>query len=211
MFISSRIQNYARLPLSALALLAITLLSGCSSVYVDTATKEIPVAEFTKPATPKPVQVVFEFQTKGVPNPAATDYLKGQVLDQAIASGLFEVKATSADKGTGLLNITLNNIPLTDDAAAKGFATGLTFGLAGTAVTDGYVCTVSYLPAAQSDAVQGTSRHAIHTVIGNAKAPENAVKSASIDIAIRTMTREILSNAFNALSKDDKFKQAAPQ
>lgn len=193
------------LKLLAGGLLALTL-SGCASFYVDTATKEIPVEAYKKPATPRPVQVVFEFQTKGVANASATQFLSSQVNDQIKGSGLFsEVKETPV-AGGALLSVMLNNIPLTDDAAAKGFVTGLTFGLAGTQVTDGYVCTLKYLPTSQTTPITKTARHAIHTVVGAKEDPVNATKMESVELAVKTMTRQVVSTALDDLSRDPGFQ-----
>lgn len=185
------------------ALAASTLMTGCGSMYVDTATKEVPVAEMKKPAQPKPTQVAFEFQTKGAVNAAATKLLKDSVAAQVTESGLFAPATGSADQA--MLTIALNNIPLTDNAAAKGFVTGLTFGLAGNAVTDGYVCTLTYLPPGQSVPIVKTARHAIHTTIGNASPPPGAVKAADGMTAVKTMTRDVVSNALRDLSLDPAF------
>lgn len=186
-------------------LLALNL-TGCASVYVDTATKEIPVSAFKKPASPKPVQLVFEFQTKGVANAAATKYLSEQVFDQIKTSGLFsEVKDAPVANGA-LLSMVMNNVPLTDNAFGKGFATGLTFGLAGSQVTDGYICTLKYLPTAQAPVIDITARHAIHTVLGAKEEPANATKMESIDVAVRTMARQIVSTALNDLSQAPGFQ-----
>jgi hypothetical protein len=182
-----------------------TFLFGCTSIYVDTATKEVPVAEMKQVAQPKPVQLVFEFQSKGAPNPRATEQLKDVVVKEVKETNLFSSVSTDPAPGVAMLNVTLNNVPLTDNIAAKGFVTGLTFGLAGSAVTDGYICTVSYLPPGQTTPIVKTARHAIHATIGNANPPPNAVKSASIREAIDTMTRGILSNALKDLSDDPAF------
>ncbi|MBN3817441.1 hypothetical protein G3N57_12850 [Paraburkholderia sp. Se-20369] len=181
------------------------LLSGCASFYVDTATKAVPTAEMKQVAQPKPVQLVFEFQTKGAPNPRVTDHLKGVVIKEVEGTHLFSSVSTDPTPGVAMLNVTLNNVPLTDNAAAKGVVTGLTFGLAGNVVTDGYICTVSYLPAGQSRPIVKTARHAIHTTVGIANPPPTAQKSASIREAIDTMTREVLSNALKDLSDDPAF------
>lgn len=199
----SRSRFYHRF-LSACVMAGAGLLSGCASVYVDTATKAVPVAEMKKVAQPKPVRLVFEFQSKGAPNARATDFLKETVTEQVKTSGLFSaIDSTSPDDA--ILNVTLNNVPLTEDAASKGFVTGLTFGLAGSAVTDGYICTVTYLPPGKTQPVTKTARHAIHTVLGNASAPAGAVKSEGLDVAVRTMAREVLSNALRDLSYDPAF------
>lgn len=192
------------LKLTAIGLSALAL-SGCASFYVDTATKEIPVEAYKKPASAKPVQVVFEFQTKGVANAAATKLLSPQVMEQIKGSGLFsEVKETPVADGA-LLSVVLNNVPLTDDAFSKGFVTGLTFGLAGSQVSDGYICTMKYLPAPQAAPITKTARHAIHTVLGAKEGPANGTKMESVEMAVKTMTRQIVSTALDDLSHDPAF------
>ncbi|WP_462390866.1 hypothetical protein [Acidovorax sp. Q11] len=174
-------------------------------MYVDTATKEVADIEIKRPAAALPAALVFDFQTNGAPNAAATKFLKEQVTAQVEKSGLFQI-TPSAGSSTALLNITLNNVPITKDAAQQGFVTGLTFGLAGSAVTDGYICTVSYVPADGSPTLVSTARHAIHTTMGNASAPANALKSATTEDAVRTMTRQIVANALRDLSANPQLK-----
>jgi uncharacterized protein YceK len=197
--------GWIRRALVGTTMAAAALLSGCASVYVDTATKDVPAAEIKAPAKPAPVRLVFEFQTKGAPNASATNLLKAQVAEQIKGSGLFAGLSEQAGPDVAMLNVTLNNVPITQDAAAQGFVTGLTFGLAGSAVTDGYICTVSYLPANSSTAVVKTARHAIHTVLGNAQAPAGAVKAEGGEAAARTMTKQIIANALRDLSRDSAF------
>lgn len=181
-------------------------MTGCASFYLDTATREIPVDAYKKPAAPRPVQVVFEFQTKGVANATATKYLSAQVVEQIQGSGLFsEVRDTPVADGA-LLNVVLNNVPLTDDAFSKGFVTGLTFGLAGSQVSDGYVCTIKYLPSPQDATINKTARHAIHTVMGAKEGPNNGTKVESLEVAVKTMTRQIVSTALDDLSRDPAFR-----
>lgn len=189
------------------ALCLAVLLSGCASVYVDGATKEVPSAQFTKPAKLAPVQLLFEFQTKGVANAQASAMLKAKVVDHVKESGLFAAVSDQPSTGAGLLSITLNNVPMTDDAFSRGFVTGLTFGLAGSQVSDGYVCTAKFTPASGAPPVTKTARHAIHTTIGAAAAPGNATKAASMDEAAYTMTRQVFSQVLNELSKDPAFNR----
>ncbi len=189
----------------AAAVVGASVLTGCASVYVDTATKEVPASEMKKVANPKPVQLVFEFQTKGAPNPRATTLLKDTVAKEVVDTGLFSKVASEPTPNIGMLNVTLNNVPLTDNAAGKGFVTGLTFGLAGSAVTDGYICTVSYLPAGQTTPIVKTARHAIHTTVGNANPPAGVQKAPSMLDAVQKMTRDVVSNALKDLSYDAAF------
>lgn len=190
----------------AVSLLGLLSLTGCASFYVDTATKEVAADAYKKPATPRPVQVVFEFQTKGVANARAAQFLAPQVKDQIRDSGLFSEMKDTPVEGGALLSVVLNNVPLTDDAFGKGFVTGLTFGLAGSQVTDGYVCTMKYVPQPQAPAISKTTRHAIHAVLGAKEAPANGTKMDSLELAVKTMTRQIVSAALDELSRDPEFK-----
>lgn len=188
--------------MTALLLAASLLLTGCATAYVDNATREIPASQYRKVAQPKPVRMSFEFQRAGAPNPAATDALRGQVNDQVAASGLFAGFVTAPD--AGVLSVTINNLPAnTAEAAAKGFVTGFTLGLAGNTVTDFYECKISYLAPGQTQPVTTTSRHAIHTSLGATSGPaaSKATPAKSVEDAVRTMTRQIVSNALNNLSQ----------
>jgi hypothetical protein len=196
------------LSLMGFALLA-SLLSGCAAMYVDGNTKEIPVAQYKAPEPKRPVQVLFEFQTKGVANARATELLKSKVVAQIKQSGLFSELTDAPAAGGGFLSLTLNNVPLTDDAFTKGFVTGLTFGLAGSQVTDGYVCTVKYTGASGGDAVVKQARHAIHTTLGSGSAPANAVKAENGEQAVFMMTRQVISNVLHDLSQDAAFQAVA--
>ncbi len=189
-----------------LPMLGLLFLTGCASFYVDTATREVPAEAYGKPASPHPVQVVFEFQTKGVANARASQYLAPLVMEQIKGSGLFSELKTTPVAGGALLSIVLNNVPLTDDAFGKGFVTGLTFGLAGSQVSDGYVCTMKYLAQPQAPAISSTARHAIHTVMGAKGAPANGARMDNLETAVKTMTRQIVSTALDALSHDPEFK-----
>lgn len=192
--------------LRALTLAFAVALAGCATPYLDGAVKEVPPSQFVKPAQPAPVQVVVEFQTKGAANARATDHVKPWVMEDLKASGLFASVSDKPASGAGVLSVTINNIVLTDDAYSKGFMTGLTFGLAGSTVTDGYLCTVRYLPTNGGAAIVKTSKHAIHTALGSSGAPPGGVKAKSLDDAVRTMVRQILGIALNDLSRDPAFK-----
>jgi hypothetical protein len=181
--------------------LLILLASGCISLYV-------PASEMRKVAQPAPIQVLFEFQTKGVGNSRVTEMLKPKLLEHVKASGLFSEVGDQAVASGALLGITIDNVPITsqDDAAAKGFVTGFTFGLVGNQVTDGYVCTLKYSGGVQQPNIEKTARHAIHGVIGAKGAPPNATLAESAEAAVFTMVRQIVANALRDLSFDPAFK-----
>lgn len=200
------IQTWALRARRGLVLLAAAALTGCANFYVDSNTREIPASAFQKREPLHAVQVLFEFQTKGVANANATAQLKARVLEQVKTSGLFTEVGEAPVPGGALLGITLNNVPLSDDAFSKGFVTGLTFGLAGSQVSDGYVCTARYTLGAGTAPIVAQSRHAIHTTVGSAAAPANGVKAANINEAVTVMTRQIVSNVLNDVSRDASFK-----
>ncbi|MBB3175843.1 hypothetical protein [Variovorax sp. Sphag1AA] len=190
---------------SLVAFAGVTIaLTGCATHYVDGATREVAASEYHKPAAAQPVQVFFEFQTKGVANTAATSLLKAQVVQKVKDSGLFSTVEETPVKGGGLLSVKLNNVPIGDDAFSKGFVTGLTFGLAGSQVSDGYVCTVTYMVDGHTP-ITKSARHAIHTTIGAAPTPGAARKANSVNDAVTQMTSQVLSTALNDLSHDSAF------
>jgi hypothetical protein len=181
-------------------------LTGCATQYLDGAVKDVAAAEFARPAEPKAVQVVFEFQTNGTPNARATELVKPMVMDSIKSTALFSDAQDQPVAGGAVLSLKINNVALMDDAFKKGFMTGLTFGIAGSTVTDGYLCTVSYLPAGDPAPIVKTSKHAIHTAMGSSGTPPNGVKANSLDEAVRTMVRQITGVALKDLSRDSAFK-----
>ncbi|MCY4745805.1 hypothetical protein NYO99_12550 [Pelomonas sp. UHG3] len=202
----SVLMKWARRTALGLFLTTTALLGGCASAYLDGSTKEIPAAQFKKPASPAPVQVLFDFQTKGVANAHATALLRDRVIAQVKASGLFSDASTNATPNGAVLSITVNNVPLTDDAFSKGFVTGLTFGLAGSQVSDGYVCTATYRASNNAAPLTKQARHAIHTTMGAAATPGNATKMPDHQEAAFQMTTQVVSNLLNHLSHDANFK-----
>ncbi len=185
---------------------ALSFLTGCAAFYVDGNAPEIPTTQFNKPATPAEVQLIWEFQTKGVANAQATAYLKTRVREQLAASGLFTKVSDEPVNSGALLSITINNIPLNDDAFAKGFVAGLTFGIAGQTVGDGYTCTMRYTPArTATSTLEKTGKHVIYTSLGSGGPPPGAVRTSGAEEAITVMLKQLLSRTLNDLSQDPNF------
>ena len=189
-----------------ITVLALSILAGCASVYVDSNTKEIDASQFKKPNSTHAVQFLFEFQTNGVPNDFATHKLRPLVVDQIQTSGLFSSVSEDPVSTGALLGVVVNNVPLTDDVMSKGFVTGLTLGVVGSSVSDGYICTARYWANANSAPITKQARHAIHTSLGTGSPPEGAVKAASNDEAVSLMLHQVISNVLNDLSHDAAFK-----
>lgn len=181
-------------------------LGGCASFYVDGNAPEVPSAAFTKPAQPAEVQLIWEFQTRGVANVRATELLKARVKEQIANSGLFSSITETPASGGAMLSVTVNNIPLSDDAVSKGFVAGLTFGLAGQTVGDGYECTARYLSGRSgAPAAVSTGKHIIFANIGAASQPPGSIKASSAEEAVGLMLRQLISRTLNDLSKEKNF------
>jgi hypothetical protein len=97
--------------------------------------------------------------------------------------GTLSETAGSAD--SGLLRVVIDDQADMGDAAAKGFGTGLTFGLAGSLVTDVYVCTASYTVGGKT--VETTVQHALHSK----PARPRSVESSRSPEAARSSSRRL--------------------
>ena len=182
-------------------------LSACISPhsYVDGSLGEPHYADLKKPAAPQPVQLLVEFRTKGVANARATDYAKPRVYEQVAQSGLFSnVSYDPVPSGRKLL-ISINNVSLTDNAAAKGFGVGLTFGLVGTMVGDGYECTASYVEPGH-DTVTKVVKHAIYTTIGNASGPKG-LQPMPVQQASAMVIRQMVGKSLEELDQSTDIAQ----
>lgn len=199
LFQSARGLSRTLLRLSAVLLVASTSACISPSFYVDRSLGDVPPSQVRKSVNPQPVQLMYDFQTKGASNTRAADFTRATVLSTVQASNLFSSVSTDPVTGGAILSISINNVSLTDDAASKGFMTGLTLGAAGTMVTDGYVCTVDYVSGPNAAKVTTVTKHALHTVIGNTDAPQNADKATNAGEAVQTIVRQLVSRGVNDL------------
>jgi hypothetical protein len=197
---------WATLARRLLLLGVLASLTGCGTFYVDGTLKDVDPSRYRKVEPLHPVQVLFEFQTKGVANARATDLLKARVIEQVTQSGLFSGVTGVPGPDSALLGITVNNVPTDDTAFRKGFVTGMTFGLVGSQVSDGYVGTARYTPPAAASTLTKEGRHAIHTTIGATGPPPNSVKMDSINAAVTLMLHQLIGNLLLEISADPAFK-----
>lgn len=192
----------ARVALLSACLLGSLSLGGCGTFYIDDQLKDVAAADKAKVASPQPVQMLFEFQTKGVLNSRATDVVKKDAEAVVKDSGLFLAVTETPVPSGAVVSLTINNVPLQDDAFAKGFVTGFTFGLVGSTVGDGYICTVDYLPPGGGAKITKTTRDAIYTSMGASSDPPHARKMKSADEAVKAMTKKCLANPLNEVGRE---------
>jgi hypothetical protein len=189
--------------------LLLACLSACSTkaYYVAKETSEVPSSEFRATQPLRPVQLLYEFQSDGVPNARVTLRHKPEVLAQLAASGIFASVSESPTDGAALLTITLNNVVTgRGDAIAKGVVQGLTLGLVGSTVTDDYVCTARYSAEPGAPTLAKEAHHAIHSSSGLTGTPENATRVESLVDALKKMRTQIISTVLRELSNDPGFR-----
>jgi hypothetical protein len=182
-------------------------LSACMTPhsYVDQSLGEPHYADLKKPASPQPIQLLVEFQTKGVANARATEAVRPRVYEQVSQSGLFSQVSYEPVSSGRKLSISINNVALTDNLAAKGFGVGLTFGLVGTMVTDGYICSISYVESGH-DAVTKVVKHAIYTTIGNASGPAG-LQPMPLQQASDTVLRQMVAKSLEEIDQSSDIAQ----
>ena len=196
-----------RILYAPLMVAAALMLSGCLSLrsFVDPTLGDVPAAQRVAPANPQPVQLIFEFKTEGAANARATNMLREQITESVRASGLFSEVSATPVSGGALLSIVVDNIPQ-EGAAGRGFATGLTLGLAGTTVSDYYVATARY--AANGTELSSEKRHALHSQIGAAEAPANMVQAETPEAGVRTVIRQLIDHLLFDLANQPGFTPA---
>jgi len=187
-------------------LCASLMLSGCLSpkMYIDPTLPRVAKEDLRASAAPQPIQLLYEFQTKGSPNARATERTRDKVQQTASDSGLFSAVAVEPQANQRRLTIVINNVPLTQDAAAKGFGTGLTFGLIGSSVSDGYECSaVLLVPGAEPLKLE--YKHAIHSTIGNAPAPMGLTAEPTVRDAVNKLVEQLTLSVLRDVSKSGRL------
>ena len=187
--------------LVALPLLGI-LASGCLSTrsYVDPALGHLAYADLTAANAPRPVQLVVEFQTRGKKNLAATSSTYDRVSTVLRGSGLFSAVQSTGSPDSDRLEILMNNVGDIGKAVSKGIGTGLTLGLVGSMVTDGYEFTATYT-APGKPPVTKTYQHALHTTVGNKQGPPG-LKPMSTNEAFDQVVEDLVLHLLRDLEKD---------
>jgi hypothetical protein len=214
----------ARLSACGLALLLAAIMVGVTgeranaAVYVDAALTDVSVEKRAVIAKPQPVQLLFQFQTKGAPNQQATKFVKQVVVDTVKASGLFSEISEGPVANGAVLNVIIDNVVDPGQmkaAAGKGAMTGATLFIAGSTIQEHYSCSIEYVGGPDAPKISRTARHSIYTQLGMINSPPpNGVKAeGGVKGAVFIMARQIVSNPLNDLASDPGFapgSEAAP-
>ena len=198
--------SFLRIACVFAALLLTGSLTGCLSLkaYVDPALPALSKSKMPAVQNPSPVTVLFEFQSKGNANARGTSELRPRAVAVVAESGMFKsVSGVASAEDTGVLKIVINNVVEDQNAAMKGFGTGLTFGLAGSMVSDAYVCNASYTRNGKT--VTTTLRHAIHSTVGNHSGPPG-LTAMTLQDALNQVIDQLVLNALKNLHEQHAFE-----
>jgi hypothetical protein len=183
-------------------------LSGCVSVrsYVDPSFAKAGYQDIQRPASPAHWHITVEFQREGSPYPKADSSLLQQV-DQVVRGSGIAVPDDSVTDAT--LHVVVNNFGDQSAAAAKGFGTGLTFGLVGSLVTDFYEMSFTFTKDGQTVSKSGY-RGALSTTIGNASGPPG-LQPLDPPTAFDKVIEEMMLNALADIQSATKGSAGGPK
>lgn len=162
--------NFRSHALLLIVLITSVALTGCVSPksFLDTSFPKMSYEDIKKRGEPLRLKLSVEFQRNGQAFPRADSILRDNAERILRGSGIV---TPVTDQGEGEIKVVVNNIADLGSAAAKGFGTGLTFGLVGTTVSDAYELSLTI--TAQGKTINRHSiKHAFHTAIGNSTIPQ---------------------------------------
>jgi hypothetical protein len=173
-----------------------------AKIYVDRTLGDVAATDKVSLQEKRPVQLIFEFRTKGAANAKATKYLKDIVEKKLTESGYFSSVSTAPVEGGATLIMVIDNIP-EEGAAGKGFKVGLTFGLAGTKVTDFYDSSLEYSAGGGAGSTKSSVKHAIHTTLGKKADESIGILVKKYDDAFDIVVRQIVEHGLNDIAKQE--------
>ncbi|MCF2858401.1 hypothetical protein L1286_13010 [Pseudoalteromonas sp. SMS1] len=175
-----------------LTLVPVVALSGCISpkTYVDPTFAKASYQDVKSVQKKYSTNVIVEFQRNGEAFERANKEVRNHVERTLRATGVI---IPSNDNPAFSLKIVVNNLADLGEAAAKGFGTGLTFGAAGSLVTDYYEVSITYIDNSGKELTK-KYKHALHTTIGNKKAPFENVDPTSPADAFGSVVEQVILN-----------------
>jgi hypothetical protein len=203
---SPRHNNWSLIRLGVLALFVGSICTGCinAKTYVDPQFRKATYQDIKRSDQLLPVTIAVEFQVNGKPGSKQQNVIVSRKVLRVLAATKVFVEANSTNTmHAGNLKITVNDFGDMGAAVGKGFATGLTLGLAGSEVVDNYEMTIVYRPA-NGESISKQYRHAIHTTIGAHSAPAGMEAVPPTD-AFDQVVEEMLLNFIQGLQKEGKL------
>lgn len=178
------------------------LLAGCISpkAFVDPSFPKLTYDDVKRSSAPLRLKVLVEFQRNGEAFPKADSTLRDNAERILRASGVI---LPVTDQGDGEIKIVVNNVADLAAARAKGFGTGLTFGLAGTTVTDAYEMSLTITTPGKI-ITRTAVKHAIHTAIGNTTLPAD-IETVPPIVAFNRVMEQLLLRVLQDMQKSGEI------
>lgn len=177
--------------------------------YVDNTLGALPEDQKVVPEDPKPVQMIFEFQTNGEFNKRATKAVKKIALEHLRNSGVFSEVSEEPVEGGATLKVVFNNIVKKeeiDNVKKDGFKAGLSFGLFGGVVaTDYYQMDFTYLASEGQTPVAAQVEHALHMKYGKKDVEIPGTRVKNVDAAVTLVTQQAIDHGINQIAADPAF------
>ena len=190
------------------AVLVAALLAGCVSPksFIDPSYPKYTYESIKRPATPLKLTLVTEFQRNGERLPRVDATLRDNTERILRASGVI---IPTTDAAEGQVRVVVNNVADRGAAAAKGFGTGLTFGLVGSTVMDAYELT--FVVNANGKTYSSVViKHQIFTAIGNTSTPDG-VETMPIGVAFQRVLEQMLLRALKEAQDGSALDASVPQ
>lgn len=171
-------------------------LFGCMSPksFVDPSSQKFTYEDIKRKTEPVKLRLSIEFQRHGSSYPKVDPLLRDSAERTLRATGV--ITPTDVDSA-GEIKITVNNTGDIAAAAAKGFGTGLTFGLIGSTIQDNYELTMVITIKGKTITKSGI-KNSIFTTIGNAAAPDG-VQTSPAGVAFSKVLEQMILQALKEI------------
>ena len=177
-----------------IAVLLLTVLaSGCltSRSYVDGAFPKVAYQDVGSVRLADELELLVEFQFVGVSNLSLSNEVREKAVLVLRRTGAFGAVTSRGGPNAARLDLIVNRLDDVNAEMLKGFGTGLTLGLVGNTLTDGYEVQARYRSSLDAEPVLHRYEHAIYTTTGHESAPEG-LDPMNGDDAFERLLEEIL-------------------
>lgn len=115
---------------------------------------------------------------------------------ERVLRGTGVIVATN-EQSVGEVKVVVNNIADMSAAMAKGFGTGLTFGLAGSTVTDAYEMSISITANGKTVSRTGV-KHSLYTIVGRGEVPAGS-EAIPPNVAFERVLEQMILRALHEM------------
>ena len=186
--------------------ITLLLLGGCVAVstksFLDPSIQKISYEDIQRRSVPLKLKLFVEFQVNGKHYPAGDSELKDIAERVLRGTGVIVPVEKQSD---GEIKVLVNNFIDPDKLFAQGFKAGLTFGIVGKTLLDGYEMTVSITANGKTANITAIN-HAIYSTIGNLS-PPIGTEVISTTVAVRRVIEQMLLRAIQKMQKTGELTQ----